>query len=204
VKDTNSCNVNSKFTREVNVIVAPNANFDVTINPCSEAIDFAANGSSFDSITWNFGDNTPTVYNENPTSHIYAVPNQIYTATAIFKNTLTGCTDTVTKILTDSSFRPKEMNIANVFTPNNDGKNDCFQVYGITKECEKAEIRIFNRWGARVYFSKDLTECWNGRVDNIGPAVPEGTYFYIVDIIETPNPDYPKKINGSVNLIRSN
>lgn len=204
VKDTNSCNVNVKFTRVINVIVAPNANFDVTVNPCSEAIDFAANGSSFDSITWNFGDNTPPVFNENPTSHIYAVPNQIYTATAIFKNTLTGCTDTVTKILTDSSFRPKEMNIANVFTPNNDGKNDCFQVYGITKECEKAEIRIFNRWGARVYLSKDLTECWNGRVDNIGPAVPEGTYFYIIDIIESPNPDYPKKINGSVNLIRSN
>lgn len=204
VIDTNSCNVSAKFKRTLNVIVSPEADFDIAINPCTESIQFYAEGTSFDSIFWDFGDNSPMVYNENPTFHSFQNPNSAYTTTAIFKNSQTGCTDTVTKILTDTSFRKKELNVANVFTPNNDGKNDCFEVFGLTKECEKGEIRIFNRWGARVYYSNDLTQCWNGTVDNIGLDLPEGTYFYIIDIIETPNSDLPKQINGSVNLIRSN
>ena len=96
------------------------------------------------------------------------------------------------------------MSLANTFTPDNDGFNDCFRIYGFSDICEKGEIRIFNRWGARVYKSDKLGSfCWNGQVDNQGAYVPSGTYFYIIDIIETQNPKLPKKINGTVQLIRN-
>ena len=85
---------------------------------------------------------------------------------------------------------------------NNDGKNDCFRVFGIAPECEEAEIRIFNRWGERVYYSKDLTDCWNGKVDNSGSELPSGTYFYQLDVLKSPFVPTPKHLAGSINLIR--
>jgi gliding motility-associated-like protein len=106
--------------------------------------------------------------------------------------------------ISDTTDKNPEMSLANTFTPDNDGFNDCFRIYGFSDICEKVEIRIFNRWGARVYKSDKLGSfCWNGQVDNQGAYVPSGTYFYIIDIIETQNPKLPKKINGTVQLIRN-
>ncbi|MFN8345233.1 MAG: gliding motility-associated C-terminal domain-containing protein [Spirosomataceae bacterium] len=68
-----------------------------------------------------------------------------------------------------------EKNIPNVITPNNDGKNDCFFVDGISSvacgpQFEKAEI--YNRWGKLVFSSTDTKFKW------CGDGVPTGQYFY--------------------------
>ncbi len=200
VKDPKSCNVFAQFSREINVVESPNGNFTAEISPCIKGVQFTASAKQFDSIFWDLGDGTPTIINENPISHEYQ-NGQTFTCSAIFKNSKTGCIDTFSLVLNDTSFKPVELKIANVFTPNTDGMNDCFKVYGLSNKCDKFELRIYNRWGERIFYTKDATECWNGRVENSGPKVPSGTYFYILDIIETSNPNYPKKINGSVNVI---
>jgi gliding motility-associated-like protein len=40
------------------------------------------------------------------------------------------------------------------------------------------ELKIFNRWGERVYYTENHKDGWNGRVNNTGPMVSPGTYFY--------------------------
>lgn len=70
----------------------------------------------------------------------------------------------------------------NVITPNNDGKNDCFEIYGLSPECNKLEIKIVNRWGQILYKSKDLNNCWNGRINNSGELVASGTYYYVLKL----------------------
>ncbi|EAY31837.1 T9SS C-terminal target domain-containing protein [Microscilla marina] len=67
---------------------------------------------------------------------------------------------------------------ANVFTPNNDGKNDVFKMPNLPNENCKYQFRqidIFNRWGRRVFRSKDRNFEWSG-----GNAIP-GIYYYHID-----------------------
>jgi gliding motility-associated-like protein len=67
--------------------------------------------------------------------------------------------------------------VANAFTPNGDGHNDCFGVkyWGYIG---KMEMAIFNRWGVRVFESKSQDACWDGTYR--GQPQPEGTYVYII------------------------
>jgi|TARA_R110000782_G_scaffold259894_2_gene350932 gliding motility-associated-like protein len=66
-----------------------------------------------------------------------------------------------------------EIIIPNIITPNNDGRNDIFQ---LNFPFLKAEI--YNRWGQRLFESKN-DAFWDGRTTS-GAEAPEGTYYYII------------------------
>ena len=71
-----------------------------------------------------------------------------------------GCyaSDTVTvRVL------PKyEVFVPNAFTPNNDGINDLFEVYGKIRGVEYLEMQIFNRLGEKVFETSDHQFTWDG------------------------------------------
>jgi gliding motility-associated-like protein len=66
--------------------------------------------------------------------------------------------------------------IPNSFTPNGDGLNDTFGVYG--EAIKDFRIQVFNRWGQLIFESSDVTQRWNGVFD--GQQVPQGSYVYRV------------------------
>jgi len=107
----------------------------------------------------------------------------------------TGCEDTICKEVIVDIF----VYLANVFTPSGDGKNDVYKVP--IQGHELFEIRIFNRWGERVFYSEDAKLQWNGKVNNDGADCPSGTYFYQMKYKFKGKPDV-HTYNGSVNLIR--
>ncbi|WP_282123477.1 gliding motility-associated C-terminal domain-containing protein [Algibacter mikhailovii] len=85
--------------------------------------------------------------------------------------------------------------ISKAITPNGDGYNDTFDISGIERCGFRAEVKIFNRWGALVYESNDYqigtSETlspgdWDGSSSkaSIGGSgkLPNGTYYYIVQI----------------------
>jgi gliding motility-associated-like protein len=86
--------------------------------------------------------------------------------------------------------------IPNVFTPNNDGINDVFEVKG--SYIENIEVTIFNRWGNELYTWKDLNEGWNGEYK--GELVPDGTYFYIINVVFENREK--KSVTGSITLLK--
>ena len=67
--------------------------------------------------------------------------------------------------------------IRNGFTPNDDGKNDFFTIENLA-DYPNTHVTVYNRWGNRVYFSKDYKNDWKG--DYYGISLPDGTYFYHV------------------------
>lgn len=69
------------------------------------------------------------------------------------------------------------MRIPNVFTPNNDGKNDCFY---ITTACNYENFRVIitNRWGNPVFESDEQHFKWYGHQKLTPKEVTEGVYFY--------------------------
>ena len=86
------------------------------------------------------------------------------------------------------------LDIANVFTPNNDGINDFFGIKGDFSIPECTELRVYNRWGALLFESSGYNDTWDGRTFS-GVEVPEGTYFYIITLKN-------REVKGSVTLIR--
>ncbi|MBK7270520.1 MAG: gliding motility-associated C-terminal domain-containing protein [Flavobacteriales bacterium] len=65
-----------------------------------------------------------------------------------------------------------EILIPNVFSPNNDGANDRFEIEGIRSKTNT--VRIFNRWGQMVFETSNYNNQWDG------DDLPDGTYFYEV------------------------
>ena len=47
--------------------------------------------------------------------------------------------------------------VPNVFTPNNDGRNDAFQIYS-NCTIQDYELTIYDRWGNLVFQSTDINE----------------------------------------------
>lgn len=65
--------------------------------------------------------------------------------------------------------------VPNGFTPNNDGRNDVFQVFS---NCiiQDFQLSVFDRWGNRVYLSTDVNDGWDGTIN--GQDAPMGVYVW--------------------------
>jgi gliding motility-associated-like protein len=107
-----------------------------------------------------------------------------------------GCTDTVYEVL---KVRPLYViYVPNVFTPNEDGKNDTFFAKGVG--IIKFAMQIYDRWGHLVWDTKDMTDGWDGTKKGSGVQVKQDVYTWkaqVVDIFNTPH-----ELIGHVTLIR--
>ncbi|WP_336514101.1 gliding motility-associated C-terminal domain-containing protein [Pollutibacter soli] len=70
--------------------------------------------------------------------------------------------------------------VPNAFTPNGDGLNDCFSVKSAAG-ATSFELAIYNRWGERVFHSKDPLKCWDGTYK--GNVQPNGNFAYYLKVI---------------------
>lgn len=87
----------------------------------------------------------------------------------------------------------------NAFTPNGDGRNDEFLVFGEGIDNTEFEMYVFDRWGNLIFVSKDIYKGWDG-TRNGGPLSQIDTYVWEVKFKDlTGN---PHKYLGHVNLIR--
>jgi len=88
--------------------------------------------------------------------------------------------------------------LPNVFSPNNDGKNEFYHL--IAEGYSNYHLIIFNRWGLKVFESFDKDILWNGKVNNTGGDAPDGTYYYIFTAIDFNKNPFTDK--GFITLIR--
>jgi gliding motility-associated-like protein len=67
--------------------------------------------------------------------------------------------------------------VPTAFTPNNDGKNDCFGVkqWGDVKDFS---LNLYNRWGELIFRADNPSKCWDGFYK--GVLQPNGVYVYWV------------------------
>ena len=115
------------------------------------------------------------------------------------KDTL-GCVvkDTVNVKFKDCGER--DLRLANVFTPDENEKNDVWKVY--FTGWDSVSVEIFSRWGMLVAkYGLPSEDHWNGKLMNTGTPLPEGTYFYRIWVSDTET-STTKVVSGSINLIR--
>ena len=137
------------------------------------------------SWAWYFGDSLGVVgsFAENPT-HTYGTDGT-YTVLLVVTSS-NGCMDTVRYEYTVIS----PLMAPNIFTPNNDGKNDMFEFKNLDHYPD-AELTVYNRWGNKVYESTNYQNSWGG-----GGQV-DGVYYYILTA-----PKLDKPLTGFVQILR--
>lgn len=83
----------------------------------------------------------------------------------------------------------QSITIPNVFTPDNE--DNINQFFIIPDLLLHSEIKVYNRWGKLVYFSKDYNNDWDGS------DLPTGPYYYALK-----NSCFSKSITGYVSILR--
>lgn len=92
----------------------------------------------------------------------------------------------------------------NIFSPNGDGTNDYFTIYGDNKQVTQIRrLAIFDRWGNQVFLGSDLTpgdskQGWNGSFR--GNQLNQGVFVFLAELELSDGKIVP--IKGEITLIR--
>ncbi|HWB65048.1 MAG TPA: gliding motility-associated C-terminal domain-containing protein [Chitinophagales bacterium] len=193
VEDANGCTFDTLFTIENLNNFAVHASGGGTIIMGQTADLFSTSSdSAHTSFSW-----TPDHDLTCATcANTVAQPGQttLYTVVGTDDN---GCvaSDTVTvDVIEDHTiFAPS------AFSPNGDGNNDYFQIFGNLAGVHSINIMIFNRWGEKVFESDDTGFQWDGTYKGIlqDPAV----FVYVMKVVFMDNRG-SKVLKGSVTLVR--
>ncbi len=91
----------------------------------------------------------------------------------------------------------------NIFTPNNDGKNDFLTISSLELWNGKRQVVIRNRWGEPIYKTDnyDNARAWDG-TDKSGKELADGVYFIAVNLYDVTS-GRRFEYNGTVTIIRN-
>ena len=145
-------------------------------------------------FTWDFDDGN--IINDDDISiisHTFLTQGQYNVSLVAYNDSLTSlCSDTFNLIIDVEGY-----DIFNVFSPNQDGKNDIFKFNEWM--LKGMYVEIYNRWGQRIYHWDMIGGYWDGKSYN-GEELPEGVYFYKMNA--TGVDGYQFKQQGSITLLR--
>lgn len=166
------------------------ADFEVEKPACftSEERYFQNNSENADNYVWLFGDGKSS--EEFDPIHQYGEwlkeeGEATYEVTLIAQNEKYRCIDTLEKSVTIDEF----VFIPNVITPNNDRKNEFFEIQGFVGACWV--VNVYDRWGSLVFQAQDYQNDWGGE------DLSDGVYFYE---ISNGNDDY--RFKGTLLIVR--
>lgn len=86
--------------------------------------------------------------------------------------------------------------IPNIFSPNGDGINDFFEVYG--NDIAALTVQVFDRWGKMVFYSTSLDAQWDG--ERNGKPMNTAVFAYLVNV--TYSNGIQEEYSGNVTLVR--
>ncbi len=191
-----SLNTVSVVNGTINAAFTPNPDYGFA--PLT--VNFNNSSDVGTSATWVYGNGSTQTFTNSLTapapngSTTYGAPG-IYTVTLIAQKGT--CVSTYSAIVRVD--QPSDLEIPNVFTPNDDGVNDYFILH--TTNLTEIECTIFDRWGAKMYEVKtDKGNIqWDGKTMG-GKDAPTGTYYYIIKAKGLDEKEYKEK--GFITLLR--
>ncbi|MFN8299670.1 MAG: choice-of-anchor L domain-containing protein [Chitinophagales bacterium] len=193
VKDANGCPFDTTFVvvNQNLFNVTASGGGTVTLGQTAE-IHASSTGSSETVYNWN-----PTFGVPCPTCPDNTVQPGHYTLYTVIATDTNGCVaqDTVSvDVIADHTIFPP-----NGFTPNGDGNNDYFQLFGNLESIRYINIMIFDRWGEKVFEANEPYFKWDGtyKGEKLEPAV----YVYVMKIVHIDGFNQ-KTFKGSITLLR--
>lgn len=184
----------------VKVLPAPHIHFTFdpdTIYLQKPDIQFYSNidslrsaGEDVYSWQWNFGEPDSSRSVELNPMHTYVSANQFFEndikeyKVRLWAINDVGCD---TAIVRNIPLHRPVPEVPNVFTPNGDGINDVLIIKvdnkteaeqpSLLRYYDRMELVVYNRYGRKVFESKDYRNDWDGK------GLGDGTYFYVLKCI---------------------
>ncbi len=170
--DANGCSTTATST------VAQTGSLLIDVNPPTSWIDEG------DTVELIVTDVPGATYSWSPSTGLscsdcanpLATPNggTVYTVTVTAPNGCIGTTDAVINL----NINCTELFIPTIFSPNGDGNNDQFLVMG---NCiVDINMKIYDRWGEKVFESNDLSLGWDGNYK--GQPMNPASFVYVVSL----------------------
>ena len=164
------------YSKKIIINLKPNASFKIRNKAKNlfdgDEIQFSNNSTGFFECVWSFGDNNTSNYT-NP-SHIYENKGNYKVSLICISNK--HCADTAYTeniIIQDSKYK---INFPTAFSPDKSGQTNGYWknlIYPNTifhpiaeTEISNYNLRIYNKYGALVFESKDYNIGWNGYYKN--------------------------------------
>jgi len=166
VSNGGNCIQTASVLIKVNPLPEVDAGPDVTYN-LDEPMFLNAKGTG--TLKWILGDGI--ICKDCPNTQIKPTNSSCYQIQAV---TEFGC-KAIDEVCIDVS-KDYNIYIPNVFTPNEDGTNDVFLVYGTG--ITKLEVIVFDRWGEKLFTSNEQIKGWDGKYK--GVDLKEDVYPYQV------------------------
>ena len=107
-----------------------------------------------------------------------------------------GCVATSSTIITVDP--QHQLYVPNAFSPNGDGYNDYWEIYGYKKAWVYVSVEIFDRWGEKIFESHDIDFKWDGTYR--GTPVVIGVYLYTLTVVNVDG--YSASSHGSISIIK--
>ncbi|HTQ64164.1 MAG TPA: gliding motility-associated C-terminal domain-containing protein, partial [Puia sp.] len=185
---SNGCTDSATQNITVNSLPIANAGPDI-IGCANTAIQLNATGGA--GYLWMPPDGLDNASIPNPVAMVKNSTNYIVKVTSA-----DGCIAYDSLNIIISQLGKAAYKVPNAFTPNGDGKNDCFGI-GRWGGIVLQEFSIYNRWGQRVFATTNPSKCWDGTFNGI--PQDSGGYVYIIHAI---TPCGLINLKGTVLLIR--
>jgi len=176
IKSVSGCEEIRLLTDFIEILDSPQAEFDLPdiVEDITSPVAFSNLSTDAIRYKWDFGDGG-TSEEINP-SHQYNEPGEYQVKLIAFKDD-GSCIDTLEQTLL--VFPPIKPVFPNAFSPNGDGDNDEFLGIDLIEGFGNYELRIYDRWGQKVFEAFNIKDAWNGRKFNSGEVLPQGVYVYV-------------------------
>ncbi|MDX1942034.1 MAG: gliding motility-associated C-terminal domain-containing protein, partial [Saprospiraceae bacterium] len=164
----------------------------LNVSGCPDCTTFTWTSNPLDNSINNPNIANPTVSPEETTTYTVNVAQGICTAQ-----------DTVTLFVRNCD---PVVFLPNAFTPNGDNINDIWRIRSNSINLLKPEaggstyLVVFNRWGQKVFETRDPNIGWNGKFNNTGTQLPPDVYGWIVQTVCPNGQRY--EAQGNVSLLR--
>lgn len=159
-------------------------------DPQVQFTDLSVDASTW---AWHFGDPDGSV-STDPSPAFTFSGEGCYPVSLLVMNSA-GCADSTQQEV--CVLGKGELTVPNIFSPNNDGRNDVFRITG--GDLSSLEVHIFNRWGQQVALLERINQVWDGR-SPAGEVLSEGTYFYTLRARDMEGKSYD--LSGTITLVR--
>jgi len=166
------CTAAASNTAIVTVLALPQLTISPSVNITPGAsTTLEVNGAS--SFTWSPPDHLSCVNCINPIAT--PLEDTRYCVLGEVNSCITkACVDVIISCET-----PNDFSVPNALTPNGDGLNDQLCLQGWNDCIVEFNVKIFDRWGEKVYESDDPSFCWNGVFR--GQLLDAAVFVYVIN-----------------------
>ncbi len=176
VEDNGVCTEQTTFIN-VKIVASPSVNAGADISAVEgELVTLNGSVSNATSYAWVPAGGLSDPYSLNP--QFKASASTTYVLQAFNNGSKCEASDAVT-VTVEAAIK-----IPNVITINGDGSNDTWNILHI-ENYPNATFEIYNRWGNLVWKSTGYPKQWDGTNYRNGEVLPDGTYFYIINLHST-------------------